>query len=79
MNPHDPYWTALYITRERAAAFALEREYKRLLAKPGQRPRLEIALGRVLIFAGDRFRALGCRLADACGCPEASVDAVGSA
>ena len=79
MNPHDPYWTALYITRERAAAYALEREYKRLLADSNQRPRLEIALGRVLIFVGDRVRALGCRLADACGCREASVDPVGSA
>ena len=79
MNPHDPYWTALYITRERMAAYVLEREYKRLLATSGRRPRLELTLGRALIFAGDKVRALGCRLADACGCQEAAVDPVRSA
>ena len=75
MTLHDPLWTSLDRVRERAEEHARERELARLLALPSGGARIEGAIGSLLIAIGDRFHALGCRLADACscGCTEASV------
>jgi hypothetical protein len=70
MPNSDPYWVAFTVVQERAAAWAIAREYRRLLARPGQRPVLERWLGQALILTGDGLRRLGCRLATSCGCPD---------
>ena len=68
-NP-DPYWIAFTVVQERAAAWAIEREYRRLVAASGQKPYLERLLGIALIAIGDGLRRLGCQLAASCGCPD---------
>ena len=73
MTMHDPLWTAGARVRERAEAYAMERTLMRELRRPGAWSRLEVGIGSLLIALGDRMRALGCRLADACGCAEATV------
>ena len=73
MTMHDPLWTAGARVRERAEAYAAEREVMRQLRRQTIWARVEVGIGSVLIALGDWTRALGCRLADACGCAEASV------
>lgn len=73
MTMHDPLWTASARVRERAEAYAAERELLRQLHRPSALSRFEVGIGSLLIALGDRTRALGCRLADACGCADASV------
>jgi hypothetical protein len=70
---HDPLWTAGARVRERAEAFAAERRMMRQAQRQTVRSRIEIRIGSVLIALGDWTRALGCRLADACGCAETAV------
>jgi hypothetical protein len=73
MTMHDPLWTAGARVRERAEAYARQRELLREVRRPDGRSRLEVGLGSLLIALGDWTRALGCRLADACGCTDAPV------
>jgi hypothetical protein len=71
MTMHDPLWTAGARVRERAEAYAMERNLMSQLQRPSVWSRLEVGIGSLLIALGDRTRALGCRLADACGCADA--------
>ena len=73
MTMHDPLWTAGARVRERAEAYAAERAMMRQAQRPAVRSRFEVGIGSMLIALGDWTRALGCRLADACGCAETSV------
>ena len=70
MPSADPYWIAFTLVQESATAWATARERRRLLATPGQKPRLERLLGNALIATGEGVRRLGCRLATGCGCPD---------
>jgi hypothetical protein len=71
MTMHDPLWTAGARVRERAEAYAMERNLMRELQRPSAWSRFAVGIGSLLIALGDRTRALGCRLADACGCADA--------
>jgi hypothetical protein len=73
MTMHDPLWTAAARVRERAEAYAAERTLMRELQRPSAWSRIEVGIGSLLIALGDRTRALGCRLADACGCADSAV------
>ena len=73
MTMHDALWTAGARVRERAEAYAAERRMLHEVRRQTVRTRFEVGIGSVLIALGDWTRALGCRLADACGCAEASV------
>jgi hypothetical protein len=73
MTMHDPLWTAGARVRERAEAYAAERQLRHHLRRQTTWSRVEVGIGTILIALGEWTRALGCRLADACGCAEASV------
>ncbi|HYP60833.1 MAG TPA: hypothetical protein VEQ36_10450 [Thermomicrobiales bacterium] len=68
MTMHDPLWTAGARVRERAEAYAAERQLLHQVRRQSVWSRIEVGIGTILIALGDWTRTLGCRLSDACGC-----------